>query len=449
MSLYLFLLFSIDKIVHFMFREKINELAAWKIKPTRKPLVLNGTRQVGKSWLVQKFGEEYFDKKVITINFEKRKDLHIIFKTNFDVNRILLELEFALNIKIDVANDLLFFDEIQACADALGSLRYFFEDKKELHLIAAGSLLDFEFRNQPFPVGRVDIMNLHPMTFYEFLLARKKDAVANILNEKPTVLPEVVTTILNEEVNNYFIVGGMPECVQSFVSNQNFKEVQEIQDNLLYSYEQDFKKYKPTVDGDALNDILEKSALLISNQIIYTHLSERFSSPTIKKGVEVLRTARLLNAVQNVSISGLPLSPSGKQFKLFYLDIGLLLRKSKLSFLDIYLKKSLTAAFNGMLLEQFVAQQLIASQKEELTYWARTSPGSSAEVDFVVVREGQIIPIEVKSGKSGSLKSLHYLLEHYPHIAQAIIFSNAAYGIQGKLNFIPIYWAGRLQFPLA
>ncbi|MEA5257964.1 AAA family ATPase [Arcicella aquatica] len=431
-----------------MFREKINELANWKIKPSRKPLMLNGARQVGKSWLVQKFGESYFTGKVITLNFEKRRDLHIIFKHNFDVNRILLELEFALGIKIDIANDLLFFDEIQACADALGSLRYFYEDKKELHLIAAGSLLDFEFRNQPFPVGRVDVMSLTPMTFYEFLLARKKDSIANILNGIPTILPEVVTGILNEEINNYFVVGGMPECVQSFVNNQNFNDVQEIQDNLLYAYEQDFKKYKPTVDGDALNDILEKSASLISNQIIYTHLSDRFSSPTIKKGVEVLRTARLLNAVQNVSIAGLPLSPSGKQFKLFHLDIGLLLQKSKLSFQDIYLKKNLTAAFNGMLAEQFVAQQMIATQKEELAYWARTSPGSSAEVDFVIVRDGKIIPIEVKSGRSGSLKSLHYLLEHHPHISQAIIFSNAPFGIQEKLYFIPIYWAGKVQFPL-
>jgi uncharacterized protein len=431
-----------------MFREKINELVAWKIKQNRKPLILNGARQVGKSWLVQKFGEEYFDRKVITLNFEKRKDLHIIFKTNFDINRILSELEIALGLKIDIINDLLFFDEIQACSEALGSLRYFYEEKKELHLIAAGSLLDFEFRNQPFPVGRVDIMNLNPMTFYEFLLARKKDSIAHILNKKPAILPEIATIILNEEINNYFIVGGMPECVQSFINNQNFREVQEIQDNLLYSYEQDFKKYKPMVDGEALNDILEKSALLISNQIIYTNLSERFSSPTIKKGVEVLKTARLLNLVQNVSIAGLPLTPSGKQFKLFHLDIGLLLRKSNLSFQDIYLKKNLTAAFNGMLSEQFVAQQIIASQKEELTYWARTSPGSSAEVDFVFVREGKIFPIEVKAGKNGSLKSLHYLLDNNPHISTAIIFSNAPFGIQGKLNFIPIYWAGKLDFPL-
>ncbi len=431
-----------------MFREKLKELVHWKEKSSRKPLVLNGARQVGKSWLVQKFGELHFTGKVITLNFEKRRDLHIIFKSNFDVNRILLELEFALSIKIDFANDLLFFDEIQACADALGSLRYFYEDKKELYLIAAGSLLDFEFRNQPFPVGRVDVMSIAPMTFYEFLLARKKDSIANILDDKPSVLPEIVTAILNDELNNYFVVGGMPECVQSFINNQDFNDVKEIQDNLLYAYEQDFKKYKPTVDGDALNDILEKSASLISNQIIYTHLSDRFSSPTIKKGVEVLKTARLLNAVQNVSIAGLPLTPSGKQFKLFHLDIGLLLRKSKLSIQDVYLKKNLTAAFNGMLAEQFVAQQMIATQKEDLTYWARTSPGSSAEVDFVMVQEGQIIPIEVKSGKSGSLKSLHYLLEHHPHITKAIIFSNAPFGVQEKLHFIPLYWAGKVHFPL-
>ena len=227
-----------------MYREKINDLLHWKDKPNRKPLVLNGARQVGKSWLVHQFGSEHFEGKVITINFEKQKELHQIFQTNFDVKRILFELELALNLKVEEAKDLLFFDEIQACPEALGSLRYFFEDKSGLHLIAAGSLLDFEFRNQPYPVGRVDIMNLHPLTFYEFLIARNRHSTALFLKSGPKEFPDSFESFLVEDLQLYLIVGGMPECVKHFIEHNDLNAVKEIQDNLLFAYEQDFKKYQ-------------------------------------------------------------------------------------------------------------------------------------------------------------------------------------------------------------
>ena len=187
---------------------------------------------------------------------------------------------------------------------------------------------------------------------------------------------------------------------------------------------------------------IENSTKNIGSQIIYTKLSKRFTSPTIKKGVDVLRTARLLQSVQNVSVGSLPLVASGKQFKLFFLDVGLLLRISNLDFRDLYLKKELSAAFQGLLSEQFVAQQLIVQNEKQTYYWARNESGASSEVDFVVLQDSKIIPIEVKAGKSGSLKSLHYLLDHNPHIEKAIIFSLAKRGVENKINFVPIYWAG-------
>lgn len=425
-----------------MYRKKIVELLDWKSKSNRKPLILNGARQVGKSWLIRQFGNENYKGKTIEINFEKSKNLHTIFKPNLDIKRIVFELNLALNITIDPTIDLLFFDEIQACPEALGSLRYFYEEMPNLHLIAAGSLLDFEFRNQPFPVGRIETMNLYPLSFYEFLKARNKINLVELLEMDYEKVPQEVQNFFEEDFNLYLIIGGMPEAVKYFIETNDLNGVKNIQDDLIYSYQQDFKKYQPTVNTDCLLDILENSTKNIGSQIIYTKLSQRFTSPTIKKGVDVLRTARLLQSVQNVSVGGLPLVASGKQFKLFFLDVGLLLRISNLDFRDLYLKKELSAAFQGMLSEQFVAQQLIVQNEKQTYYWARNESGASSEVDFVVLQDSKIIPIEVKAGKSGSLKSLHYLLDHNTHIEKAIVFSLAKRGVENKINFVPIYWAG-------
>ena len=425
-----------------MIRDKIHNLIAWKHKTNRKPLIINGARQVGKSWLVKTFGENYFENDIVIINFEKQKDVHVIFKQNFDVQRIITELQLVLGVSIVKGKTLVFFDEIQSCSEALGSLRYFYEDLPDLHIIAAGSLLDFEFRDQPYPVGRIEIMNLYPMTFTEFLVANNKPLLADFLKQSKEI-PVSVENALSEQLQIYFIIGGMPECVSYYVDNQDFIGIKEIQNNLLYTYEQDFKKYKPSINNDCLQDILENIAKYIGNQVIYTKLSDRFTIPTIKKGVDLLKTARLINIVPNVSIAGLPLTPSGKQFKTFFLDIGLLIRKRQIDYAGLYTKRQLTSAFEGVLAEQFVAQQILAHTDDNLFYWARTESGASSEVDFVMVQAGKIIPIEVKSGKSGSLKSLHYLLEKYPNIEKAIVFSQAKSGVNDKIQFVPIYFAGQ------
>jgi uncharacterized protein len=391
---------------------------------------------------VKYFGENYFANDIVIINFEKQRDLHIIFTQNFDVNRIISELQLVLGVSIVKEKTLVFFDEIQSCSEALGSLRYFYEDMPDLHVIAAGSLLDFEFRDQPYPVGRVEIMNLYPMTFSEFLVANNKKSLADFLKQTPREIPESVENILSEQLQLYFIIGGMPECVKYYIDIQDFAGIKEIQNNLLYTYEQDFKKYKPSINSDCLQDIIENITKLIGNQIIYTKLSDRFTIPTIRKGVDLLKTARLIDSVPNVSISGLPLTPSSKQFKTFFLDIGLLIRKRQIEYASLYTKRQLTSAFEGVLAEQFVAQQILAHTDDSLTYWARTEPGANSEIDFIVVHEGQIIPVEVKAGGSGSLKSLHYLLGKYPNIEKAVVYSLAKQGVIDKINFLPIYYAG-------
>lgn len=424
-----------------MFRQKLTDLIVWKDRLNRKPLVVNGARQVGKSWLIRELGKQHFSDNFIELNFEKNLDYHAIFKQNLDPKRIIQQIGLITNRDIKMGRDLIFFDEIQMCPEALMSLRYFYEEIPELHLIAAGSLLDFSFRNIPFPVGRVEFEILYPMSFYEFLLARNREKIAELLKYEPQSITEYIENQIYEELMNYYVVGGMPECVKTFCETSDFKLISEIQRDLINSFRLDFRKYSPQVDTDCLIDIIENTTKRIGSQTIYSKLSDRFSNPTIKRGLNLLTTARLLQKIENVNIGGLPLVPSGKQFKTSFLDIGLMMSVSRFDYRHAYINKALLGAFEGRLAEQFVAQQ-ISTQKHELKYWARTEPGASAEVDFIAIYNNKITPIEVKAGLKGSLKSLHLLLKMYPGIDQAIVFGKFKSGNVEKINFKPIYLAG-------
>jgi uncharacterized protein len=424
-----------------MFREKIEHLYQWTNKENRKPLIINGARQVGKSWLVREIGNKYFDGNIIEINFEKNLELNQIFKSNLEPSRIINEISLFTNKQIRAGKDLLFFDEIQMCPEALMSLRYFYEELPLLHIIAAGSLLDFSFRNISFPVGRVEFMELFPMNFMEYLIARERDSIVQLIKNDPANITVTIENLIYVELNNYFVVGGMPECVQLFCKTSDFLKVGELQNDLLFSFAQDFKKYKPQVNSYCLNDVLENTVKNIGGQTTYSKLSDRFSNPTIKQGLDVLITARILHKVENVGISGLPLTVSGKQFKTYFLDIGLLLKTSKINFKESYINKSMLSSFEGKLAEQFVFQQIISKQKE-VKFWARTKSGSNAEVDFIILKNNEILPIEVKSGTKGALKSLHYLLENYDNIKSAHVYGKFKMGNINKINFLPIYMAG-------
>lgn len=418
-------------------------LQQWATKKLRKPLLVRGARQVGKSWSIRNLGKTYFKDNFVELNLEKIPNLHSIFKQDFDVNRIIQELELVLGNTIEPGKTLVFIDEIQECPEAIMALRYFFEDMPNLHIIAAGSLLEFVLSDISFPVGRVEQLAMYPMTFIEFLWAINKVKLTEILQEKPKPESEIVTREIKLALQKYFVIGGMPECVNIFIATNSFLEVQKIQTDLLFTYQQDFNKYKPTVNNDCINDVLQSCVQKVGQQIVYTKLSDRFTMPTIKKAFEVLTQARLLHKVKNVSAAGLPLTATGKQFKAIFLDIGLLVKQSGINTSKELEDDNLLGMFKGALAEQFVGQEIIAATND-LMYWARTEKNSAAEVDYIIEQEGSIIPIEVKAAAKGALRSLHLLLQTYPHINEAFIFSEAPLGKVDKFNFIPIGYASAM-----
>jgi predicted AAA+ superfamily ATPase len=425
-----------------MRRNITDKLAQWQHKATRKPLIIRGARQVGKTHSIREFGKKAFPGKFHEINLEKHPDWHAVFKTNFEVKRIITELEVLLNESININSDLLFFDEIQECPEAIAALRYFYEDMPGLHVIAAGSLLEFSLRNIPFPVGRVELLTMYPLTFAEFLLARQQNKLSEIIRQQYQELSPVIHNRLTTELKQYFFIGGMPECVAHFVENQNFMEVREIQNNLINTFRQDFLKYSPSVDTNCLNNVLASITRQVGSQIKYSRLSERFSNPTIKKAFDLLTTAKIITKVSATTPAGIPLqgNVSNKVFKAIFLDIGLLVSLSGLSLKHEYQKTDLLATYRGALAEQFIGQEIRAAG-HDMFYWRRNAKSSTAEIDYLLNKGPEIIPIEVKSGSRGRLRSLHLLMAEHNNVKRAIVFLDTPYKSQEgePIQYLPLY----------
>ena len=406
-------------------------------------MIIRGARQVGKTWLVENVLVRQFD-DYIKIDLEKRRDLHTYFEGDLSPETILknLELEFG---RIILGKTLLFFDEIQACPRAITSLRYFYEEMPKLHIVSAGSLLEFAFGEISIPVGRVQYLHMHPMTFYEYLLAVGKERMAEYVVESPVNTPEEIQRKILDELRTYFFIGGMPECVKTYRDSASMLEAFRVQSEILDSYRDDFSKYKPQIDTTCINTVFLNVAKSIGEQLKYTRLNDGHSGQMNQKAFNLLAKARVIQKVPACNPTGLPLGATAnlKKFKAIMLDIGLLQRLCQIP-ADLELKeKNLLAMYRGKLAEQFVAQEIMASTDSELFYWSREARGSSAEVDFLAVRQGRIYPVEVKSGASGSLKSLHLMLEKYKDCPQGLILHHGTYKEipEQKLAFLPLYSA--------
>lgn len=422
-------------------------LLAWKESRRRKPLIVRGARQVGKTWLVENFLAKEFE-HLAKIDLEERTDLHVHFSGSLDPKGILEALEISTG-KIVPGKTLLFLDEIQACPRAIMALRYFYEKMPELHVVAAGSLLEFAFDEISFPVGRVQYLHVHPMTFYEYLLAKGNEPMAKLTRRTPSEVSEAIQMEILSELKKYLLVGGMPECVRVYRDSGSLLDVFAVQSEILDSYRDDFSKYKPHMDTACLDAVFHQAARSVGEQIKYTRLNEGHTGVTNRKAFDLLCKARILHKIPACTPAGLPLSATvkGKKFKACFLDVGLMQRLCEVAIDEALGQENLLALYNGKLAEQFVAQELLAGQNTELYYWAREAKSSCAEVDYLIVRAGSIYPVEVKSGAGGRLKSLHLLLQSYPNCPQGVVLYSGSWRElpEQKLLFLPLYSAASLS----
>jgi predicted AAA+ superfamily ATPase len=421
-----------------------NDLRRWQESSRRKPLILRGARQVGKTWSLKEFGKNRFESLAL-VDLERNQPLRKLFDGDLKVTRICSDLEVILQQKITPGKTLLFFDEIQACPRAITALRYFYEEMPELHVVAAGSLLEFAIEESSFPVGRVQFLNLYPLCFAEYLEAIGNGAAATAVLGNPAEISPAVHELLREELKRYFFIGGMPAAVKAYLENQSLRDAFEVQQEIAESYRMDFAKYTPRVDRFCLDSVFTSLSQHIGQQIKYARLGEGYSNPTLKKAFDALCLAQVARRIPSVDPSGLPLgaTASAKSFKALMLDIGLMRYLSGMPNDIEYAKSDLLAIYRGAMAEQFIGQEMLVSQKGGLYYWDRQAKSSSAEVDYLAVLNGKIHPVEVKSGASGSLRSLHLFLASYPECGKALVFSDRPYADlpEQKITFLPLYSA--------
>lgn len=390
----------------------------WLVAPHRKPLVIRGARQVGKTWLVRQFAKRA-KKRLVELNFEKQPQFTTLFTTN-DTAQILANLSAALNQKIDVQDCLLFLDEIQAAPELLAKLRWFAEELPELPVIAAGSLLEFTLENHVFsmPVGRISYMHLEPLSFEEFLLARGKSFLHEYLGKfgYPAEMPLAIHDQLLSLFRGYVLVGGMPAAVSSWVEEQSLPNVNQIHHDLLATYRDDFSKYNDRIPLERLDEVLMFVPRRLGQKFMYSKVNSSLNVNTVKQAISLLNKARICHRVSGCAANGTPLAAEirEKYFKEIFLDVGLANAAFGLGFYSTNVVQDRDFINKGEIAEQVCGQMLRTIEpfyiEPALYYWHRDVEGSSAEIDYVIQHGNKIVPIEVKAGSAGSLKSLHLFM---------------------------------------
>lgn len=418
-----------------------NELTQWKNESEHKPLLLRGARQVGKSRAVKHLGESF--RYYIEINFEKQPVYKQLFANDLDVHRITSQIAALSGIPVVEGQTLLFLDEIQECTEAIMSLRFFREDMPALHVVAAGSLLEFALQEIPtFGVGRIHSMYMHPMTFDEFLIANGMTALL-AQRRAATVnapLPQPLHDKLVEYLRTYLLVGGMPEAVAQWVETRDYLRCQRVQDDILVTYEDDFAKYAKRVNPNLLRLTLRSVALQVGSKFVYSRVSTDHKASAIRQALDLLVLAGIAIPVTRTSANGVPLGSEADHScrKMLLLDTGLMLRLQNMSLgnstemsalimtataEELVNKGSITEMLAGLELLRYRTMHI----RHELYYWAREERGSTAEVDYVDVRNGHVLPIEVKAAGKGGMKSL-WLMMREKHLDYAIRTSLENFG---------------------
>lgn len=392
-------------------------LQNWLKSPRRKPLIMRGARQVGKTWLVRHLAE-IENKQLIELNFEHEPRFISLFQTN-DPKQVLKNIGQHLGVLIRPEQALLFLDEIQRAPELLAKLRWFAEEMPELAVITAGSLLDFALENYEFsmPVGRVSYMYIEPFSFEEFLLALNKNTLVDFLTQYDMrdIIPEVIHEQLLHYVREYTFVGGLPAAVKQWVETQELSLVHEVQQELVTTYRDDFSKYRARLSLERLEDIWHATPKMLGKQWKYSQINPDVQSVSLKQALRLLKLARICHPIHACAADGLPLAAGMREkiFKVLFLDIGLVSTALGLG-ASHQLGKKFLLINEGGLAEQFVGQGLRLTfptyLDPTLYYWVREQTGSSAEIDYVIQHGANIIPIEVKAGKTGQMRSLHLLM---------------------------------------
>jgi len=390
----------------------------WLKNPERKPLVIRGARQVGKTWLVRQFAHER-NLNLIELNFEKQPGLASLFTSN-EPKEILLKISALLSSQpIDPSRSLLFFDEIQAYPELLAKLRWFAEDMPNLPVIAAGSLLEFVLADHAFsmPVGRINYLYLEPLSFEEFLLAKNQTGLVDYIKayQLSSVIPAAIHERLTELFKEFIIIGGMPAAVQSWTTKQSLHDVHSIHAELLTSYRDDFSRYSGRINTAILDDVMQAIPKKLGQKFVYSKVNPEVRGVTIKNALELLNKARICTKVRGTIANGVPLGAEiqDKYLKVILLDIGLCSTSLGLSLHQLASITELTLINSGGIAEQAAGQLLRLLNpfyiEPALYYWQREGSGS-AEIDYVIQHQNNVIPIEVKAGSTGGLKSLHVFM---------------------------------------
>jgi len=403
-----------------MYRFAMDDLKNWKTKAGRKPLVVRGARQVGKSYLVRLFAHENFD-KLVEMNFERERDpgLASLFASN-DPHKIVQFLELRFNTSIKPGKTLLFLDEIQAAPSVFATLRYFNEELPDLHVIAAGSIMEFVLSDHDFsvPVGRIEYLHLGPMQFEEFLLASGEDKLAGFLSTWTSrdLIPEAIHNKLMELFRLFLVVGGMPGAVAAYVDGASLQRAEEVKHSILATYKDDFCKYGSRVKHQRMETLFQKLPALVGSRFKYAHVDRDARTADLAKALDLLCLARVAYRVRHSSANGVPLGAQAKDsnFKALFLDVGLMNSALGFTLLDYEMAKDVLLVHAGAVCRQVVGQHLLHLlpfyQEPELYFWSREKANAAAEVDYVLAEGASIVPVEVKAGTIGRLKSLQVFL---------------------------------------
>lgn len=434
-----------------MERELDNYLSGWAKKGNRKPLLLRGARQTGKSHAVEKLGRAFGN--YICINFEKTPSSGDLFVQDLDPKRIKREIEAIHEQEIRPGQSLLFLDEIQNCPRAVTALRYFYEEMPELHVAAAGSLLEFELEKISVPVGRVEFVYVRPFSFNEFLKALGKKILAKqIATYNPQNVPgDPVHSKILSHLRDYLFIGGMPGVLKRFTEDNSYLTAVDEQENILATYRVDFNKYCGRAGTEQISKVFETVPRIIGRKVTYSKIDPDSKAQQTKRAINLLEQAHIVRRVRSTSGAGVPLAAgaSEKRYKLVFLDVGLMQRLMGTRYRDWVENTDLFSSHTGAVAEQFVGQELAVldgiNRDPGLYYWDRAAKGSTAEVDYLAAIHGRVVPVEVKAGAFGHLKSLHLFLSTYPSVPLGIKASEQNFARRGRIIAVPLYSLSHLD----